>query len=341
MKVLLSSEFGDKCGGAGIVASNRQSQCKFDKVITFSYRGKHRVISYLEYLFVIIKIIKVLKFANYIEVNDEVMAYLLSVSAKLSLREVTLDRLNLHGSEIEYVLNNQSLLRRVIGFKTLFVKLLFETKIVSVPSRHFLNRVEKAVSKTIKNYIVEYPVSQLLNVKLNAYNSIESGEDGTIDIVTVARIEKTKGLLNVFEVLNECSSSCSIRWHVIGDGEFLHELSEYVHRHKSNFLDVVFYGRLPNDEVIDIMCGKDFFILLPDEVESFGIVYAEAAFVGLIPITYPSSAICEFFKECGVRYIEFVSPSLLKDDFLRYNRDSNNHKIFNEYLYERNFSMRK
>jgi glycosyltransferase involved in cell wall biosynthesis len=103
--------------------------------------------------------------------------------------------------------------------------------------------------------------------------------DGTLRLVTIARLCHNKNIGNVLRALAMLKDEVDFSYMVVGDGDQrpeLERLAEDLHiGHQARFL-----GRLPTHEAIANLDAADLFVL-PSFFEGFGIVYAEAAARGL------------------------------------------------------------
>ncbi|WP_432459149.1 glycosyltransferase family 4 protein [Agarivorans sp. QJM3NY_25] len=152
-----------------------------------------------------------------------------------------------------------------------------------------------------------------------SFDGSKSDRNNVIKFVTVSRIHKDKGFSHMLSVFNSLySQGFSFQWDIIGDGPYAEELFRLVHG--SNIRDKIrILGRIERHKLGYYFAGCDFYILLSELHESYGLSYLEAASFGVKPIGYDRCGVTEVFR--------YIQNGLLLKDYK--NVDSNGYEILN------------
>jgi glycosyltransferase involved in cell wall biosynthesis len=133
----------------------------------------------------------------------------------------------------------------------------------------------------------------------------------TIHILTIARLQKYKGIQYVMRALKEIKklTNMSIIYTIVGDGpdrKYLEDIAE-----ENNISDSMIWLRNISDQKLrEVYHNADVFILL-SEAEAYGLVVAEALSLGIPCVLSKGGALSEFKGSPGCSIIE-DSKSLTK-----------------------------
>jgi len=154
-------------------------------------------------------------------------------------------------------------------------------KIVFVNSRH----IQELVAKTFP--YLDTPVTVSWPGIAEEFFEVSSGEgarrDGTLRLLSVARLSPMKNLGNVLRALALLNGEIDFAYTVIGDGTLRRELEDLAEnlgiRQRTRFL-----GSLSSRDVITHLDTADL-LVQPSLIETFGIAFAEAAARGVPSLT--------------------------------------------------------
>jgi glycosyltransferase involved in cell wall biosynthesis len=96
-------------------------------------------------------------------------------------------------------------------------------------------------------------------------------------VLYIGRIEESKGL---HELLLACKDLTGVCVNIVGDGPFLEDLKRLSRQYKMS-QKVLFYGRLPYDQAVEMYACNDVFVLPTKRVEGLPMTLVEACFAGL------------------------------------------------------------
>lgn len=289
MKIkLISDEYPPVLGGAGIVAKQLvKSAIKAGHFINVFCPAIERnklfkffwPISYLSF-----SLLKNIKDSDHVLVNDVRSAYFIGLLSFLRIVDLNNVIYILHGTEysVAYDCNNKN---RILRFAFIY--------------NLFLSRVRKivAVSNYTKKVFLEKTTCKVdINEKIiTLYAGVDSDflsfnkvdpfvEKSTFDLVSVSRIEERKGFFEMLSIFKNISDKReNIRWHIYGNGKILSQLKDLVV--KNNLSDkVIFKSEIEREKIYNKdfpIYNYDLFWLLPNKPEAFGLVYIEAAIVGV------------------------------------------------------------
>ena len=152
----------------------------------------------------------------------------------------------------------------------------------------FLQKTFVAPSGIDEKYIVETP--NLIDTK-------------HLKVVTCAQLIKRKNIDKIIKGLKNIKPE---NLTIIGDGKeknYLEKLAKEVN------YPVIFLGRLPHEEVFEVMKNSDIFVL-PSENETFGMVYLEAMASGCITIGVERDGIDGIIKH-GYNGFTLIKPEAI------------------------------
>lgn len=213
---------------------------------------------------------------NHIILNDMVSVYVAGFS--FSKKELNKSISFLHGSEPEIVYKSPDIYQKLIRLTYFYNKAV--------------NRVRNivAVSDYMKNkFLDETPYQNADKIKV-CHSKL--GSDffpmgdvstkpkglGNMDIIlTVSRIERGKGFVEMYEVFKKLIELDSkFIWQIVGEGSFKEEFESIVK--KDNLAKhISFIGKVERSSLKHYFESANVFWLLSNYKESFGLVYLEAA----------------------------------------------------------------
>ena len=162
-----------------------------------------------------------------------------------------------------------------------------------------------------KKIIVNYGVDESkVVVKHHSVNSTAINVNNTAQVVQhdvcfVGRLSVEKGLGDVFVALNKTNSKLSVG--IVGDGQLMSSL-----KRESQSLNVMFYGWLNHELVLDVIQHSKFLVFPSIWFETFGLVIIEAFSQGKPVIARNIGGVSELIEE-GVDGFLYNSDSQLSD----------------------------
>lgn len=222
--------------------------------------------------------------------NDPVMFLL----AGLFLRKSQLQKslFFFHGSEPEFLFNTKikkiltriSFLRlRNSGVKICVHGKSLRTRLIDVLKKQNISIEQENIQTVYFGYD-----DSVFNKNGHVYDfcRLHGLDYDSFVILTVSRIVKGKGFLEMLEVFSDLKKlNSKFKWFIAGDGPYLHELKQRI-----NDLDldecVYIIGKVEKERLAEMYRGANVFLLLSNLKESFGLVYLEAQACGLPVIGY-------------------------------------------------------
>lgn len=234
---------------------------------------------------------------------------------------------SLRGSDVPYHTSS-----KLIKFlRPIIVKIWKNSLKVVVLSKGLLNTAFKTFPfenrfKIIYNGI-DIPENNLI---------IENSHRKKIQIITVSRLHKNKGLDLLLECINIIRKNNDFSLSIVGDGP---EMKNLVHQCKELLLEdiVKFHGYKPYDDVVLLLKESDFFVL-PSRAEAFGQVFTEALSCGIPVIGTNTGGIPEIINENVGILVEVDSETELIsaiEIMIKNSRKYNKEKLIN---YAKTFS---
>lgn len=114
--------------------------------------------------------------------------------------------------------------------------------------------------------------------------------------LTVSRFVRGKGFDKMLQVFLELKKlGVNYKWYIVGDGPYKSEFEKELERyHLKDAVSIL--GRFEREELPKIYSEVDYYILLSELEESFGLSYLEAAAAGATVIGYDSYGVKEAFQ---------------------------------------------
>ncbi|WP_017093668.1 glycosyltransferase family 4 protein [Vibrio splendidus] len=300
MKILIvSHEYPPRLGGAGVVAKG-MSECLSEsnevEIIHTSKIVKYQIFHKLWFLlYPFLFVVKYKKLSKYdlIILNDPAVQYAagLLFNEKLLGNSICI----MHGPE-RNVRPESNIIVKIINFKKFYFRAtnkcrnkIYVSNNLKINSECLMSEYDKKNASVIYNGI-EVDVVKLVNSKKNGIIKNKN------TIITVSRIEKSKGLDNVLDIYMEMKKIIpEIKWSVIGDGSYLSEFKDKVNDLGLNN-SVSFKGKKTRTEVINEYLTHEYFIHLPEWEEPFGLTLLESELCGCKIITNNRGGIPEVLK---------------------------------------------
>ena len=194
----------------------------------------------------------------------------------------------LHGSEPENIYIQPTIFFKLMRFKYFYNNMLQNSKKIIAVSNYMKEKFseettfkdEKKIEVVYSGLSDDFFVEKEVNCK-DIYNY----QNKEI-ILSVSRIEKQKGFLDMYEVFKRLiKKEDSFIWIIVGDGKFKKEFKEIVKQDRLE-KQIVFKGKVPRNELYKYYKCADIFWLLSKYKESFGLVYLEAQAYGTPAIGY-------------------------------------------------------
>lgn len=172
--------------------------------------------------------------------------------------------------------NTQYFLRQYFGRQRRFV--LHSDKVIAVSEY-----VKKAL--IAETFIDEKRVEVVHNgVEGELYKIEKNDRDvgGTVHIYFIGRIEKSKGILTIIDIIHKIDRDIIL--HIVGEGPCQKEAEKLVAKYKIQE-KVIFHGKIPHHEFIKKF-HPDIFVFPTKRVEGFPMVIVEAMFAGIPTVAF-------------------------------------------------------
>lgn len=307
--LIFTHEFPPRLGGAGSVALQLANYFnhKYYDVTLVTKKRKHDI----KYNFKLIEVNTIsrlwflsyyiffkfhdLKQYDYIILNDGGAIY----SAGLAFSNENLNKSIIYVHGIEKYLDESSIFLKLLNFRKVYLKVFEKSKkIITVSNyikdiffkddiKHFLPKVQ-----TIYNSV---DINQFYYVKSNILDNYNLNSKSII-LLSVGRITKEKGYLEklkIFEKLLKIDRSYV--WFIIGDGDFKDDFFKII-KDKELTKNIILLGKKDKEELKYYYSQANFFWLLSNLDESFGLVYLEAMACKCIPIGWNRSGVKEVIR---------------------------------------------
>jgi len=289
--LVFSHELPPLGGGAGVVASQHCIELKslgYDVTLLTRYQPEYPNeltgitiigVPYIPKIFVFpyyfaLKRISLDEFDR-ILLNDIVAIYIAGVFFSKGELEKSISFL--HGSEVENIYQKQSFYFKLIGFKYFYNETILNVKkIISVSKFMKQKFLLGTPFKNTKKIHVHYSKLGPDFFPINTDNKHDSKSEPNEIILTVSRIEKGKGFLDMYDIFKKLVSlDSSFQWVIVGDGSFKATLEGIVKKDGMEAY-IKFVGKVKRKDLRQYYELADVFWLLSNYQESFGLVYLEA-----------------------------------------------------------------
>lgn len=284
--LIITDEYPPIIGGASIVAKQlKDDLVKLNQdVSVFVPSIKQSIFFKLFWVLFYLPLVRKISSYDKIVINDIRSAYflsLLSLLRKVNFKKVVYI---IHGTEYD-IAYNPSIKNKLIllpYFYNLFLVKCHKIISVSLFTKNIFIKNSNISEKIKDKIIVSYAgVKNNLGIK-NKY--ITNRNDDFFKLVSVSRLEERKGyyeMLDIFSAL--AKKNHNLQWFIYGNGTIRDKLIAKVHdMNLSN--NVFFMNTYDRNEIYAkefYQYNFDLFWLLPNKPEAFGLVYIEAASVGV------------------------------------------------------------
>ena len=308
--LIFSHEFPPRLGGAGQVAldlATELTRCGHEVIVLTQYYD-----SLDDYQFKVIRInvFKKMWFLMYpiflkshdleqydqIVLNDAGAIY--SAGMVFTQKDFSKTIVYLHG--IERYLFGHGVFPRLILFNRFFLSSLKScSKIISVSNflkSRFFDSNEILAPLKDKVQVIHNGV----DTKIFYYEDIgvldEYKKNDPVTILSVSRLVACKGYYNMLVYFKQLiDNGCNYKWFIVGDGPYKGFIEDFVT--KNNLDNSVFLlGQIHKSKLRHYYSACDYFWLLSELEESYGLVYMEALACKCIPIGRNSYGVKEVIK---------------------------------------------
>ena len=306
--LLVTEEFPPDVGGAGSVAyqnAKALSQwCNVD-VLTRQRSGKvkeEKPFRLLEapaapkvWVFSLGYALQTMNLSEYdsIILNDVGAAFV--AGAVLGREDLTKSIVYTHGSDLDRIFGSPSLTYRLSQIPHFYRRALKHCHRVVAVSRKQASRLAEVENVPGLNEKV-CVVYAGIDLSQFTRQSSTQGESSGIQLLTVGRVEASKGFPRKYEAFRSLVAlGCDVHWTVIGAGSYLNHLIENIKR--DGLKDrVTCVGVVPRSRLPAYYSTADVFWLLSDK-EAFGLVYLEANACGCPVIARRGSGVQEAVQD--------------------------------------------
>lgn len=205
--------------------------------------------------------------------NDVPFIYSLGVIPKFMTGKFSII---IHGEERR--LSSGSLLDRFFLFRKRYISALNNARTVVFVSEYIKSSTLQFLGLEDKsNYIVIHNATPAKSTD----ELVKDKDRNSLKIITVARLTAGKGVLELVKELSSFISSCeNITWDIYGDGDDYCNILDFIQR--VGLSDkILLHGFINKEQLANKYLESDCFVLASRLRESFGLVYLEAASMGL------------------------------------------------------------
>ena len=306
--LIFTHEFPPRLGGAGGVALQLADYFyKYHYDVTVVTQKRNNIIDY-KFKIIEVPVFTKLWFLSYftffkfynlkqydkIIINDGGAIY----SAGISFNEEALSKSIVYVHGVEKYLNEASLFLKILQFKKYYLRVLNKSqKIISVSGfikeLFFKDELEEFLPKVkvIYNGVDKTQFYYKDNSLLDRYVS-----PNDIVLISVSRFTQSKGYLKKLEIFEKLYiKNKNHKWFIIGDGDFKDTFTQIV-KTKNLEKNIILLGKKSREEIKYYLSKSNFFWLLSELEESFGLVYLEAMACKSIPIGWNKAGVKEVIK---------------------------------------------
>lgn len=225
--------------------------------------------------------------------NDQAAGYLAGLYFNDDVLKKTVPIL--HGSEPEKIYLKPSFFYRLQFFKYFYQRMLVKSKKIIAVSNYMK-----------KKFLTETSYNDADKIHVN-YSGLHSDyiSDNSIDrtnffnfknqeiILTVSRIEKNKGILEMYSLFKKLiDNDDNFIWIIVGDGDYKNTFRKLIIKDKLEH-KIKLEGQKPQQVLSYYYKSADVFWLISKYKESFGLVYLEAQAFGCPAIGYNNYGVKE------------------------------------------------
>lgn len=220
---------------------------------------------------------------------------LLYLVNKKSIRKFII---SFHGTDINKIIRND------FALKKSFKKLISNKNVVCVFPSEFLKNVAINLCNGIKPNAAFLVVPNSVNPEYISSRMLRVNRkfDSVINLVSIARLERVKGIEYVFYAIKELKKhNLNIFYNIIGDGSLRNNLYDLAV--KLDILDNIFFsGYLDRANIVKALNNADIYIqpsvkLKNGQEESFGLSALEAAVTGMPIIVSDAGGLPEIINK--------------------------------------------
>ncbi len=296
--LLISDEFPPIGGGAGVVAKQNitklkslghnialltryQSSLENDlKDISLFSVKKIPKLSFLSYKFMLYRMN--LKDYDVIILNDMYSGF---IAGRYFSKEILNKCIYfLHGSEPEVLLKKESLKNKLIQFNLHYETMIKHCNVIIAVSKYMKQKFSEKLN--YQEHILDKIKVDYTGIEMKEYDESKCQNSDKIILLTVSRIVKGKGFIEMYDVYKKIIiENNTFIWVIVGEGDYREEFEKIIREdHLEEYIQ--FEGYKNKEELYNYYKCADLFWLLSNFRESFGLVYLEAQYFGCPVIGY-------------------------------------------------------
>lgn len=262
---------------------------------------------WLKLLFIILKLQKEQRFKNFIAGQILPIGTVLWFLKRINLIENYY--VSCHGFDILHLQGRKKFIAQLVmnSAKKIIVNSDFTGK---VASRYQI--------KEDKIFVIK-PCPQLSLLSLSLQVKQSEKINSTYNLITVSRLVPRKGIDRVIQALPYVWQKLpQVKYQIVGAGEDIYRLKKMCAEIKAKN-QVVFFGKLTNEEIAKLYQAQDLFVMLPHnikgDIEGFGMVYLEAGLFNLPVLATDSGGVSEAVRhlETGIILPEDSSAKIIAE----------------------------
>lgn len=317
---ILTPEFYKKTGGIRTCVQQQVEAIDDTRINLFSLDETHRL------LFRVMKIIRCTLISDKFYMHGVYFILYSLLIARIFPRKTF--KLFIHGSELDYLDRKSRYLKKLfirhLGIEYTNLQFIFVSEFLKRSYKDFLS-VKSREDALVVYFGPRYQGRQP-----------QRSTDGVINILTVSRIVKEKGLFEMADGFKRLDG-CRVKWTIVGDGRDETKFREYIAKNRLENVELV--GALSNSELTKYYNDADIFWLCSLYHEGLGLVYLEAAAHFLPSIGFDRGGVREAISDGYTGFlVDNIEDSLKKILTIRdYHFDQNDF----ESLCENRNTLRK
>ncbi|MUK77052.1 glycosyltransferase [Aliivibrio fischeri] len=284
--LLIASEYPPVGGGAGVVARqviNDANNLKIKKIDYYicKLNFKNKLSKFFKLIFIYKDIISKKELCKYdviiLNDNDSILI------AGLFFSKAILNRCKVivHGDFYIKYIDNVSIKNRLRFYKYAYNRTIVNSSMIVCVSQYIRDGFELKFNKYLNKINYIYCGTNIASQDICFLNSKQKNSSGSCRFLSVGRIEKSKGFIEKLELFYRLKKKNNrLTWDVVGNGSFLNDFIKLINEYGLEE-SVIIHGYLCGDDLYRLYKESDFFWLLPNKPEAFGLVYIEAQLFGL------------------------------------------------------------